>query len=475
MTTAVVVGSGPNGLAAAIRLSQAGVAVTVLEAADRPGGGTRTTELTEPGLLHDECSFAHPMGVASPFLASLGLTDHGLDWAWPEVDLAHPLDDGPAGVLSRDMDRTLDSLDTVDRPRWRRTFGHLATGFDDLVEDLFRPVVGRPRHPLTLARFGTSAFQSATRLARRFDGDAARALYGGSAAHVFGRLDGPMSGAVGLLLTAAGHAVGWPVARGGSQAITTAMVGVLESHGGTVRTSTPVSSLGEVDELVGARPDVVLLDTNPTDALRIAGDAVAPRIRRALQRYRYGPAVHKVDYAIRGEVPWTNPECARAGTVHVGGSWEEIVAAEAATARGEMPERPFLLVGQQYVADPSRSVGDLHPFYAYAHVPHGYDGDATEAVTAQVERFAPGFRDLIVSTHSRTAMQMAAYNPNYRGGDIGAGANGFPQLLLRPRPALHPYRLAERRLYLASSATPPGPGVHGMCGFHAAQAALADL
>lgn len=475
MTTAAVVGSGPNGLAAAIRLAQAGVEVTVLEGHDRPGGGTRTSELTEPGLLHDECAFAHPTGVVSPFLASLGLAEHGLEWLWSEVDMAHPLDDGRAGVLSRDMERTLASLDPADRRSWERTFGYLTDNFEDLVGDVFKPVIGVPRHPAKMARFGLSALKPATLMAGRFEGEAARALYGGVAAHVFGRLDTPLSGSVGLMLTAAGHAAGWPVARGGSRAITDAMISLLESLGGTVRTGTAVTSLDHLRELVGADPDAVLLNTNPTDALRIAGERIPARIRRGLERYTYGPAVHKVDYAIRGDAPWTNEDCRRAGTVHVGGGWEEIVATEAATARGEMPERPFLLVGQQYLADRSRSAGGLNPFYAYAHVPHGYDGDATEAVTAQVERFAPGFRDLIVSTHARTATQMAAYNPNYVGGDIGAGANGFPQMVLRPRLALNPYKLAARGLYLASSATPPGPGVHGMGGYHAAEAALADL
>ncbi|GAA1729993.1 NAD(P)/FAD-dependent oxidoreductase [Aeromicrobium alkaliterrae] len=470
MTDAIVVGSGPNGLAAAIRLAQAGVRVTVLEASDHPGGGTRTSELTLPGVLHDDCAAFHPTGVVSPFLAGLGLDRRGLAWDWPEVDLAHPLDDGRAGLLSRDMAVTAESLG-VDGRRWARSIGAQARNFDKLVAEVFRPIVHVPRHPVALGRFGVQALLPATVMVRRWRDEPAKALFTGVAAHAFGRLDRPLTSSIGLMLTAAGHAAGWPVARGGSGSISASMVSLLTELGGEVRTGVQVTSYDQVVELLGRRPDAVLLDTSSTAAQQILGDRIPARVRRQLSRYRYGPAVHKVDLAIEGDVPWTNPGTRRAGTVHVGGSSAEIVAGEAATGRGEMPERPFLLVGQQYLADRSRSVGDINPIWAYAHVPHGYTGDATEAVLSQIERFAPGFRERIVATAVRGTSQMQAYNANYIGGDINVGANTARQIATRPRIALDPYRLGDG-LYLCSAATPPGPGVHGMCGFHAAESAL---
>ncbi|MFE9045226.1 phytoene desaturase family protein [Streptomyces sp. NPDC007818] len=474
MATAVVVGSGPNGLAAAVRLAQHGLAVTVLEGSDRVGGGTRTSELTLPGVLHDDCAAFHPTGVVSPFLASLDLERHGLRWRWPEIDLAHPLDDGRAGVLDRDMDRSVASLGK-DAVSWRRLFAPLAADFGKIAEEVLQPVLHVPRHPVALARFGLDALKPATWIARRWKDEPARALFTGVAAHAFGRLDTPVSGSVGLMLTAAGHAAGWPVAEGGTQAIATALVRVLEDLGGTVRTSVTVTGLDELGTLLGEAPDLVLLDTAPDAAVGIVGDRLPPRVRRALGKYRYGPAVHKVDLAIDGDVPWTNEDCRRAGTVHLGGGAAEIAAAEAATVRGEMPTRPFVLVGQQYLADPSRSAGGVNPLWAYAHVPHGHPGDATDAVLAQIERFAPGFRDRVLAVHTRTAPQMAAYNPNYVGGDISAGANTARQIALRPRPALDPYALGVPGVYLCSSATPPGAGVHGMCGANAADSALSWL
>jgi phytoene dehydrogenase-like protein len=297
----------------------------------------------------------------------------------------------------------------------------------------------------------------------------------GVAAHAFGRLDTPLSASVGLMLSAAGHRAGWPVAKGGTQSISNAMIALLESHGGVVKTGVTVSSLDQLRDVDGSAPDIVMLDTSPTAVLRIVGEKLPGRVRRAMTRYKYGPAVHKVDFAIDGDVPWTNVDARRAGTLHLGGTAAEIVAMEAATARGEMPDRPFVLVGQQYLADPSRSVGTTNPLWAYAHVPHGYAGDATEAVIGQIERFAPGFRDQILATHTRSAPQMAAYNPNYVGGDIGTGANTAKQIALRPRFALNPYKIGVRGVYLCSSATPPGAGVHGMCGFNAAETALAKL
>lgn len=473
MSAAVVVGSGPNGLAAAIRLAHAGLRVTVVEAADRPGGGARTAELTLPGLRHDECSAVHPTAVASPYFAALDLGRHGLRWCWPDVDLAHPLDDGRAGVAARDPDATAESLG-ADHRRWRRLFAPVLDDFERVIGEALGPPLHLPRHPLALARFGLRAAVPATWVARVFADEPARALFIGLAAHKFGRLDTPLSTAVGAMFVGTAHTVGWPVAAGGSGAITDALVAELTDHGGRVVTATTVHDLGELTEIAGATPAVVMFDTAAHAALRIAGDRLPPRLRRTLGRFSYGPAAFKVDFAIDGDIPWTNPQCRRAGTVHLGGTAAQIAHAEEQTARGVMPERPFALLGQQYLCDPSRSQGTANPIYAYAHVPHGYSGDATSAVIAQIERFAPGFTDRILATASRGPAELERHNANYVGGDICAGANTVTQLLFRPRFAANPYRLAGG-LYLCSSATPPGAGVHGMNGFHAAETALADL
>jgi phytoene dehydrogenase-like protein len=474
MSTAVVIGSGPNGLAAAIRLAQSGIEVTVLESYDRPGGGTRTSELTLPGLLHDDCAAFHPTGVVSPFLSTLGLDRFGLEWLWPELDLVHPLDDGRAGVLSRDLQVTLASLGD-DARSWRRLFEPLTRHFDDLLDDIFRPIVHLPKHPLALTRFGLHAVLPATWTARRWDDDPARALYMGVAAHAFSRLDTPLSGSVGLMLAAAGHRAGWPVAKGGTESISAAMIGLLTELGGSVKTGVTVTSLDQLRDLDGRTPDVVMLDTAPDAVVRIVGDRVPGRVRRAFERYRFGPAAFKVDFAIEGDVPWANQDARRAGTLHLGGSAAEIAASEAATVRGDMPDRPFVLVGQQYLADPSRSAGSANPLWSYAHVPHGFTGDATEHVVRQIERFAPGFRERILATATRSAPEMASYNANYVGGDISAGANTAKQIALRPRTTLNPYKIGVRGVYLCSSSTPPGGGVHGMCGFNAAETALREL
>jgi phytoene dehydrogenase-like protein len=474
MSTAVVIGSGPNGLAAAIRLAQSGIEVTVLESYHRPGGGTRTSELTLPGLLHDDCAAFHPTGVVSPFLSTLGLDRFGLEWLWPELDLVHPLDDGRAGVLSRDLQVTLASLGD-DARSWRRLFEPLTRHFDDLLDDIFRPIVHLPKHPLALTRFGLHAVLPATWTARRWDDDPARALYMGVAAHAFSRLDTPLSGSVGLMLAAAGHRAGWPVAKGGTESISAAMIGLLTELGGSVKTGVTVTSLDQLRDLDGRTPDVVMLDTAPDAVVRIVGDRVSDRVRRAFERYRFGPAVFKVDFAIEGDVPWANQDARRAGTLHLGGSAAEIAASEAATVRGDMPDRPFVLVGQQYLADPSRSAGSANPLWSYAHVPHGFTGDATEHVVRQIERFAPGFRERILATATRSAPEMASYNANYVGGDISAGANTAKQIALRPRTTLNPYKIGVRGVYLCSSSTPPGGGVHGMCGFNAAETALREL
>lgn len=471
---AVVVGAGPNGLAAAVALAQAGHSVTVLEGADTIGGGTRSAELTVPGAIHDLCSAVHPFGVASPFLASLPLAEHGLTWCYPEIDLAHPLDDGSAGVMVRDLDATCAGLG-VDGKAWRRTFGPLVASFDDLADDVLGPLVRWPGHPIKMARFGLRAGLPATLMARRFKTPQARALLAGSAAHVFRPLNRPSTAGVAVMLTAAGHRHGWPVARGGSAAITDALASLLQSLGGTIVTGHPVTTRAD---LPAAR--VTLFDTGPRAVAEILGDELPGRIRRAYRRFRYGPGAFKVDLAVRGGVPWTNESARRAGTVHVGGTFEEIAEAEAAICAGRMPERPFILVAQQSLADPSRAVADaergsVHPIWAYAHVPAGWDGPGEQVVLDQLERFAPGLRERVVATAIRTPAGFEADNPNYIGGDIAGGANHLGQLVGRPRYSLDPYATGVPGMYLCSSSTPPGAGVHGMCGYRAATRALGFL
>jgi len=469
LSDAIVVGSGPNGLACAVELARNGVDVTVLEAEGRIGGGTRTSELTVPGLLHDDCSATHPMAAASPFLRSLDLDRHGLEWLLPEVSLAHPLDDGSAGVMFRSVEETARGLGE-DGARWRRLFGRTSAHFESLLDDLLAPVIHVPRHPLRLARFGLPAASPATVLARTFRTPQAKALFGGVAAHSFSPLSRPFSSAVGCALIDAGHAVGWPVAKGGSGAIAEALASVLREHGGRIETGRRV---GSIDELAGAR--IVAFDLAPAAVAEIMGDRLPRRVARSYRRYRHGPGSFKLDLAVEGGVPWRNEACRRAGTVHAIGSFEELVAAEGSINRGRMPERPYVLVGQQYLADPSRSAGDLHPVWAYAHVPSAYAGDATEAVLGQIERFAPGFRERIVETAVRTPADLVAYNANYVGGDIITGSNDGLQVLIRPRLALNPYSTGAEGVYICSAATPPGPGAHGMGGYHAARSALRRL
>lgn len=468
MTSAVVVGSGPNGLACAAALGRAGVQVTVLEAAATIGGGTRTEELTGDGLLHDVCSAVHPMGAASPFLNSLDLARHGLEWCWPEVDCAHPLDDGSAGVMVRSLERTAEGLGE-DGPAWKRVFAP-ARSFGALTEDLFRPLLHVPRHPLQLARFGLAAAAPATALARSWKTAQARALFAGVAAHALSPLGRPMSSSVGMALTCACHAFGWPVARGGSRAISDALAAVVREQGGTIETGVPVRGLQELPPA-----DAVVFDLAPRRVAEIAGERLPARVARAYRRYRHGPGVFKVDFAVEGGIPWANEACRRAGTVHVAGGLDEVVDAERAINRGRLPERPFVLLAQQYLADPSRSSGDRHPVWSYAHVPSGYTGDATEAVIAQIERFAPGFRERIIATAVRSTSQIAADNANFIGGDIINGRNDPLQVAIRPRLALDPYSCGTPGLYICSAATPPGAGVHGMNGYNAARSVLRNI
>jgi phytoene dehydrogenase-like protein len=468
VTSAIVVGSGPNGLACAAALVRAGLDVTVLEAEGTIGGGTRTEELTVPGVLHDVCSAVHPMAAGSPFLNSLSLERYGLEWCWPEVDCAHPLDDGTAGVLLRSLDETARGLGQ-DGADWKRVFG-VSKGFEPLTDDLFRPVLHVPRHPLRLVRFGLPAATPATVLARTWKTAQGRALFGGVAAHALAPLGRPMSSAVGMALTCACHAFGWPVARGGSKAITDALADYVRAGGGKIETGVRVTTLADLPAA-----DAVVFDLAPRGVSDIAGDRLPWRVARAYRRYKYGPGAFKVDFAVEGGIPWRNEACRKAGTVHVAGSFEEIVTGERDVNRGLMPARPFVLLAQQYLADPSRSNGDVHPVWSYAHVPSGYTGNATEAVIAQIERFAPGFRERIVATSVRTTTEIAASNPNYIGGDIITGANTPIQTTIRPRFALDPYSTGARGLWICSAATPPGAGVHGMNGFNAAQSVLRSL
>jgi phytoene dehydrogenase-like protein len=469
MTRAIVVGSGPNGLAAALTLAKAGVDVEVLEAADRPGGGTRSSELTLPGLIHDECSGFHPLAVDTAFSRSVDLARFGLTWRWPEVQYAHPLDGGRGAAVLRSVDETAASLGRDGR-RWRQVFGPLTERFDRITSDFLRPVVRVPSHPVAMTRFGALSALPTSVLAKGWSTEAARSLFGGVAAHAVRPLSAPFSAAIGVALGSAAHAYGWPVAEGGSAAISRAMIAALEEHGGKVETNVRVESLEQVGDA-----DLVLLDLAPSAAVRIVGDAMPARVRRALQRFRHGPGLFKVDFALSGEVPWTHEASRRAGTVHVVGDYAELARAEQDVVSGRMPDRPYVLVGQQYLADPSRTEGTLRPLYTYAHVPSGYGGDATLLIESQIERFAPGFRDLIVARTVQTTAQLEERNANYLGGDVITGANTARQLIFRPRVTLNPYGLGVPGVFLCSAATPPGAGAHGMCGYNAARAALASL
>jgi phytoene dehydrogenase-like protein len=470
MSEAVVVGAGPNGLACAATLAAHGVGVIVIEAEEEIGGGARSAELTLPGLVHDECSAVHPMAAASPALAELGLDRHGLEWAWPEVDLAHPLDGGGGAAMLRSIEATAAGLGGEAGSAWKRLFGPPSEAMESLFEDILGPVLHLPRHPLALAGFGGRAAMPATALARLLGDEPARALFGGVAAHSFSPLGRPFSAAVGMALTCSCHAFGWPVAKGGSGAISTAMAAVVRENGGRIETGRPVRSLAELP-----RADAVFLDLAPGAVAEIAGERLPARVARAYRRYRHGPGAFKLDLAVEGGVPWAQEAARRAGTVHAAGSFAELVAAERDVNRGRMPERPFVLVGQQYLADPGRSRGDVHPVWAYAHVPSGYGADATEALLDQVERFAPGLRERIVARQSRSPAELAARNANFVGGDILTGANTPLQTLARPRPALDPYATGIDGVYICSAATPPGAGAHGMCGYNAARLALRHL
>jgi phytoene dehydrogenase-like protein len=463
---AVIVGAGPNGLVAAARLAEAGRSVLVVEAKATIGGGTRSSELTLPGFVHDVCSAIHPLGASSPAFADLDLAAHGLRWCYPEVDLAHPLEGGRAGVVMRDVARTAAGLG-ADGAAWIRHIGSHAARWDELSPMLLGSLLQVPRHPVALTKFGLPALAPARLVADRwFDTDEAKALFAGCAAHAFMPLEHATTASFGLVLLASAHAVGWPVAEGGSQRIADALAAHLTARGGRIETGRRVTSL---DELPRAR--AVLFDVAPRDLAAIAGDRLPDRFARRLRNYRYGAAAFKVDYALDGPVPWTNERCAVAGTVHVAGDASEVAAAEAAVGGGRPPERPFVLVAQQSVVDATRAPAGKHTLWTYCHVPNGCTVDMTDAIESQIERFAPGFRDRVLARHVASPAWYEAYNSAYVGGDIGGGANGGLQMFLRPV-AGRPYRTPDPTLFLCSASTPPGGGVHGMCGYHAANAAL---
>jgi phytoene dehydrogenase-like protein len=461
---AIVVGSGPNGLAAAVELARNGRSVLVLEAADTIGGGTRTKELTLPGFQHDVCSAIHPMALASPFFNELPLADQGLEWIHPPLPLAHPLDDGTAAVLDRSIDVTADAFGP-DASAYRRLMAPLVVR----SETLFRELVGPfriPRHVILAARFAWRSVRSSTSLARRFETTPARALIAGLAGHSQLRLEKTPSAAIALMLGIAGHAVGWPLPRGGSQKIADALASLLRKLGGTIETNRRVGSL---TELPSSRS--ILLDLTPRQILAVAGDRLPARYRQRLAGYRYGMGVFKVDWALRGPIPWRAEPCRRAGTVHVGGTLEEIAASERASWNGDIPDRPFVLLAQPTLFDPSRAPAGKHIAWAYCHVPNASTADMTERIEAQIERFAPGFRDLILARHVMNPVAMEAYNPNYVGGEINGGVADLWQLFARPVLRWNPYRTPEAGIYICSSSTPPGGGVHGLCGYFAARSA----
>jgi phytoene dehydrogenase-like protein len=464
---AVVVGAGPNGLSAAVELARSGLSVCVLEAAPRIGGGTRTLEVTEPGFRHDICSAIHPMGIVSPFFRAIELERWGLQWVPPEIALAHPLDDGPSALFWTSLERTIASLPQRDREGYRRLMEPLVQRAEMLLDGMLRPI-RIPRHALAMARFGRHAVRSCVAVAdSRFRSDMARALFAGACAHSVMPLDRAGTAAFGMALMLAGHVAGWPLARGGSQAIADALEACLRSHGGEIRTGIRVTSLADLPEC-----RAVLFDLSPRQIARIAGSELPSRYRRSLERFRHGPGSFKIDWALSGPIPWKDEALHRAGTVHLGGTLEEIAAGEAAAWRGEHSDNPFVLIAQQSHFDTGRAPEGMHTGWGYCHVPHGSTRDMTGIVERQVERFAPGFRDVIVARSARTARDLEAYNPTMVGGDIGGGANTLWQLLARPAPRLDPYSTPNPRFFVCSSSTPPGGGVHGMCGYLAARSAL---
>jgi len=467
---AVVVGSGPNGLAAAITLTRAGYSVLVLEANSTIGGGARSAELTLPGFVHDVCSAVHPLAAGSPFFKSLPLERFGLHWIQPEIPLAHPFDDGTAACLYRDVDFTADSLGQ-DKRNYCKLMKPLVRDWEKLSAEFLQPMLHLPRHPIALAKFGMRVLCPTTLLANLFfKGNPARALFAGVAAHSFLPLESPLSSAFGFVLGSAGHAVGWPIPIRGSQTISNALAAYLQELGGEIETNCKIDNLQQLAE---AR--AVLFDTSVWNFVQIAGKQLPDPYRRRLQKFRHAPGIFKIDYALSAAIPWRSDKCRRAGTIHLGGTLEEIAAAERDIAHGKLPERPFVLVAQQSLFDETRAPHGQHTLWAYAHVPFDCNVDVSEKIESQIDRFAPGFRDCILARHKTGTTELEKSNPNLAGGDISGGAANLWQLIARPVFSQTPYRTPLRGVYLCSSSTPPGGGVHGMCGYHAARAALRDI
>lgn len=456
---ATVVGSGPNGLAAAVELARNGRKVLVIEGSDEVGGGTRTAELTIPGFRHDVCSAIHPSGIASPFFNEIGLD---VDWIQPPIPLTHPLGDGRVAALHRSVEETASQFGD-DKTKYQRMMGPLVDNADELIEDTLAPLTLIPSHPGTFARAAAIGALPASILVGRFDSIEAKAMLGGLAAHAIAPFSRPSTSAVAVMLGALGHSHGWPMARGGSSSIAKALAGQLESMGGQLETGRYLASL---DEIPGS---TAFLDVMPPAAMGLAGDRLSAGSRARLRRWRPGPGIFKVDWALSGPIPWSDPLSGQAGTVHLGGTYEEIEAAEASVFDGAHPERPFVLLAQQSLFDTTRSPEGKHTAWTYCHVPNGSNVDMTESIERQIERFAPGFRDLILERSTMNSMEYEGYNPNYIGGDIGGGRYGLRKVLQLGEK--RPYRLGTG-LYLCSSAVPPGAGVHGMCGYYAARAAL---
>ena len=467
-TDAVIIGAGPNGLAAAIKLAQEGLAVLVLEAAATPGGGCRTAELTLPGFHHDICSAIHPLGYGSPFFRTLSLETYGLEWIQPDAALAHPFDDGPPALLEQSVEATAATLG-ADGENYRRLMQPLVPDWETLCRTLRDPLQ-LARYPLGLARFGLKAMLSSQALTEAgFRGGRARGFFSGMAAHSMLPLEHSPSAAFGMALGIAGHAVGWPFPRGGSQKIIDALVAHLKSLGGEVETGVTVRSL---DELPPSR--LVIADITPRQLVQIAGNELPASYRKRLERYRYGMGAFKLDWALSSPIPWKSPEVARAGTVHLGGTRAEISASERAAWNGELCDRPYVLLAQQSLFDPTRAPGGKQTAWGYCHVPHGSEIDMTSRIEAQIERFAPGFQDLIIARHTMPPAAMQGYNANYIGGDINGGIQDWAQLFTRPVARWTPWSTPVPGLFLCSASTPPGGGVHGMGGYYAALAALAQ-
>lgn len=465
---AIIVGSGPNGLAAAITMQQAGLSVLLVEGKDTIGGGLRTAELTLPGFKHDICSAIHPMAVASPFFASLPLQEFGLEFIEPALAAAHPFDDGTAAFLCRSIGATAESLGQ-DKAAYLNLIGPLVQDWEKLVGDILSPLKF-PAHPLLMAKFGLKALQSAEQIAKRFRTEKAKGLWAGMTAHSIQPLSNLATGAIGMVLSAVGHVHGWPVPKGGSQNVAKALAAYFVSLGGKIQTGFMVKSL---DELPAAK--AVLLDLTPQQLLEIAGEKLSGLYKWQLNHYRYGMGVFKVDWALSSPIPFKAVNCLQAGTVHIGNTFAEIARTEQQTANNIHPEKPFVLLAQSSLFDASRAPSGKHTAWAYCHVPNGSTKDMTAAIESQIERFAPGFKDTILAKHTMNTVQVEAYNPNYIGGDINGGVIDLAQLYTRPALRVSPYRTSAKGVYLCSSSTPPGGGVHGMCGYYAAKQALTDI